>query len=89
MIALKPFDVFGLGVTSWREYGVGEEVEDRLRSFAEEADAVQGFQVHFDLRVVSILTCGVGKQVNKLPFVISSLIRSPQEVRPSSPKMEA
>ena len=45
---LKPFDAFGLGVTTWREDGVGEEIEDKLRSFAEEADNLQGFQVLSD-----------------------------------------
>ena len=28
---LKPFDAFGLGVAAWREDGVGEQIEDRLR----------------------------------------------------------
>ena len=45
---LKPFDAFGLGVTAWREDGAGEQIEDRLRSFAEEADNVQGFQILSD-----------------------------------------
>ena len=74
MIPLKPFDVYGLGVTSWREDGVGEEVEERLRSFAEEADAVQGFQV--PLKVVTILTCGVGK-CRSISYLLSSSSPSP------------
>ena len=43
----KPFDVFGLGQEAWRE-GEGDEIEDRIRYFAEEADAVQGFQLVMD-----------------------------------------
>lgn len=49
--ALLPFDVFGLGSGAWRAEGdaaVGEDVQDRIRFFAEEADAVQGFHLTTD-----------------------------------------
>ncbi|XP_059093564.1 protein misato homolog 1-like [Tigriopus californicus] len=44
---LKPFDVFGLGVETWKS-DLGEEVEDRIRFFVEDADSVQGFQLLLD-----------------------------------------
>lgn len=44
---LKPFDVFGLGVEAWKS-DLGEEVEDRIRFFVEDADSVQGFQLLLD-----------------------------------------
>jgi len=45
--ALAPFDTYGLGCESYREQ-CGEDVEDRVRFFAEEADTVQGFHVLTD-----------------------------------------
>jgi hypothetical protein len=44
---VKPFDIYGLGADAWKEGG-GEEIEDSLRSFAEEADSLQGFQLLSD-----------------------------------------
>ncbi len=44
---LAPFDVFGLGRDAFTE-GDGEEVEDRVRFFAEESDGLQGFQLVSD-----------------------------------------
>ena len=45
--SLKPFDVYGLGAESWKE-GEGDEIEDRIRHFAEDADNIQGFQIFSD-----------------------------------------
>ncbi len=45
--ALQPFDVFGLGTRAWKS-DLQEEVEDRVRSFAEEADVLQGFHLIAD-----------------------------------------
>lgn len=42
---VQPFDVFGLGRECWRRE---EEIEDRIRYFAEEADSVAGFQLLVD-----------------------------------------
>eukprot|EP00095_Tigriopus_kingsejongensis_P009981 maker-scaffold17_size721972-snap-gene-6.24 protein:Tk09981 transcript:maker-scaffold17_size721972-snap-gene-6.24-mRNA-1 annotation:"unknown" len=44
---LKPFDVFNLGLEAWKE-DVGEEIEDRIRFFVEDADSVQGFHILTD-----------------------------------------
>ena len=46
--SLRPFDVFGLGSSAYGDDGDGEEVEDAVRFFAEEADSVQGFHLTFD-----------------------------------------
>ena len=43
----KPFDVYGLGLEAWRDQ-VGEDVEDRIRRYAEESDGLQGFQLLAD-----------------------------------------
>ncbi len=45
--SFAPFDVFGLGQEAFRE-GEGEEMEERIRGFAEEVDGLQGFQVTAD-----------------------------------------
>lgn len=44
---IDPFDVFGHGVNLWtnRQTYLSDEVEDRLRFFAEEADFLKGFQM--------------------------------------------
>jgi hypothetical protein len=46
----EPFDVFGLGSSAWTDgsYGLGDEIENRLRFFAEEADHLTGFQLIAD-----------------------------------------
>lgn len=48
--AVNPFDVFGQGKLLWEDanQGVGEEVEDRVRGFAEECDNLEGFQLLAD-----------------------------------------
>jgi len=45
-----PFDCYGLGQQVWEEHHhrLGDEVEDRLRFFAEECDNLAGFQVLAD-----------------------------------------
>jgi len=44
-----PFDMWGLGRGAWKDSrGLGEELEDRLRFFAEECDNLGGFQVVAD-----------------------------------------
>lgn len=46
----SPFDIHGLGLESWAGQGgqLGDEVEDRLRYFAEECDGLKGFNVYVD-----------------------------------------
>ncbi len=45
------FDVFGLGQTAFANgaYSLGEDVEDRVRFFAEESDNLKGFQLITDV----------------------------------------
>jgi len=44
-----PFDMWGLGRGAWKDSrGLGDEMEDRLRFFAEECDNLGGFQVVAD-----------------------------------------
>lgn len=47
---LHPFDMFGLGEAVWTEshQSLGDEMEDRIRCFAEECDNLQGFHVITD-----------------------------------------
>jgi len=46
-----PFDMYGLGTTVWNDthQELGDQIEDRVRFFAEECDELQGFHLMADL----------------------------------------
>lgn len=49
--SIDPFDVHGLGIGLWNncQTGFADEMEDRIRFFAEEADFLKGFQLLTDM----------------------------------------
>jgi len=50
MDTTHPFDIFGLGQSVWSDQhqDVGDQIDDRIRYFAEECDSLQGFHLISD-----------------------------------------